>query len=106
MGRYAEAMIDVDQIKAALLKPRRRKRIMEAKDLLSTGSTTLNLACTGNVRGGFLKGHYYYMVGDSVSGKTWLVLSCLAEASINKHFARHRYIYDGCEYGALMAIKK
>ena len=62
-------------------------------DYLGTGSTLLNLACTGKLQGGFLKGHYYSVVGDSSSGKTFLALTCFAEAAINKNFKEFRLIY-------------
>jgi len=66
----------------------------------------LNLACTGNPNGGFFKGHYFQIVGDSTSGKTFLSLTCLAEANINKHFEDYRFIFDDGEGGALMDLTK
>lgn len=73
---------------------------------LSTGSTLLNLACTGDPYYGLLSGHIYYKVGDTSSGKTFLSMTCLAEAAANKAFKRHRFIFDNAENGALMDIKK
>ena len=75
------------------------------RNLLSTGSTLLNLACSNNPYGGFLKGKYYLLVGDSTSGKTFLSMSCFAEASINKQFKDYRLIYDNVEDGMLMDIE-
>jgi len=75
-------------------KALRRKKKREKLSFLSTGSTLLNLACTGKPYYGFAKGHYYFIVGDSVSGKTFLSLTCLAEASINPNFDNYRFIYD------------
>ena len=72
------------------------------RDLLSTGSTLLNLACSENPFGGFLKGKYYLLVGDSDSGKTFLSMSCFAEAMIQKPFKNYRLIYDYVEDGMLM----
>ncbi len=92
--------------KKALLKKKKKKKRLSAKDFLSTGSTLLNLACTGKTFCGFAKGKYYFIVGDSISGKTWLSLTCLAEASINPRFDNYRFIYDNGEDGALMDIKK
>jgi RecA/RadA recombinase len=92
-----------EDVKKALRKER-KKRELAAKDFVSTGSTLLNLACTGHPDRGFAKGHYYFVVGDSISGKTWLSLTCLAEASINKNFGKHRFIFDNGEEGALMSI--
>ncbi len=92
-------------IKKALRKKKKRKKL-SFKDFLSTGSTLLNLACTGKPYCGFAKGHYYFIVGDSVSGKTFLSLTCLAEASINPNFDNHRFIFDNAEDGAMMDVKK
>jgi len=86
---------------------RKRKEVeLTGKDFVSTGSTLLNLACTGYPNRGFAKGRYYFIVGDTISGKTWLSLTCLAEASINPNFKDYRFIYDNVEDGALMDIKK
>lgn len=93
-------------IKANKLKKTLRHRPLEeiptAKDYLSTGSTLLNLALTGNPAWGYLKGHYYLFTGDTSSGKTWLALSALAEAANNPNFDEYRLIYDDVERGALM----
>lgn len=75
-------------------------------DYLSTGSTCLNLACTGNPFLGLLKGHYYFFVGDSQSGKTWFTLTFFAEAAMNKSFDSYRFIHDDVEGGALMDIAR
>ncbi len=79
---------------------------LTGKDYVSTGSTLLNLAISGNPRWGFAKGYYYFIVGDTQSGKTWLSLTCLAEASINKNFDNYRFIFDNGEEGALMDIER
>jgi len=76
------------------------------KNFLSSGSTLLNMALSGNPFGGFQKGCYYYLVGDSSSGKTFLSLTCFAEATIHPSFKKHRLIYDNVENGALMNMEK
>ena len=91
-----------DKIKDALLS---RKQLAKAKGL-STGSTLLNLACSGDPDYGLLAGQYYYFVGDSASGKSFLTLTCLAEASIDPGFAKYRFIHDDAENGTLMDIGK
>ena len=88
------------------LRHKRKKEILTAKDFLSTGSTLLNLACTGFPNRGFAKGRYYFIVGDTTSGKTWLSLTCLAEAARNPEFKEYRFIYDNAEDGALMDLEK
>jgi len=75
------------------------------KGALSTGSTLLNLACTDSDDCGFSKGGYFYLVGDSTSGKTWLSMTCLAEATLNKDFKNYRFIFDDVEGGALMDVE-
>ncbi len=94
-----------EDVKEAIFR-KRKKEILTAKDFLSTGSTLLNLACTGFPDRGFAKGRYYFIVGDTVSGKTWLSLTCLAEAAKNPNFKGYRFIYDNAEDGALMDIEK
>jgi len=94
-----------EDIKKALRK-KRQKEVLTGKDFLSTGSTLLNLACTGFPDRGFIKGRYCFLVGDTTSGKTWLSLTCLAEASVNHNFDGYRFIYDNAEDGALMDIEK
>lgn len=95
-----------DKIKAQIAAPRRPKRPFKPSDCLSTGSTLLNLACTGRPDGGFPAGYYIYFVGDTDSGKTFFCLTCLAEAVHNPKFKDHRFIYDGGEFGALMDMEK
>jgi recombination protein RecA len=88
------------------IRRKREEKALTAADFLSTGSTMLNLACTGFPERGFAKGRYYFIVGDSISGKTFLSLTCLAEASINDNFKNYRFIYDNAEDGALMDVKR
>lgn len=73
---------------------------------LSSGSTLLNLACTNLTKSCFLPGHYYLFVGDSMSGKTFLALTCLAEACQDPAFANYDIVFDNSEHGALMDITK
>lgn len=75
-------------------------------DYLSTGSTILNLACSGKYHGGLRKGTFTYFVGDSSSGKTWFTRACFAETRLNPNFAHYRLIEDNPENGALMEYSK
>jgi RecA/RadA recombinase len=88
-----------------LLLHKREKLVVSREGAISTGSTLLNLACSDHPDAGFFKGAYYYLVGDSVSGKTWLSLTCFAEACLNKHFKDYRLIFDDVEGGALMDME-
>jgi len=94
--------MDINKVKSSLKKKTAKKELK----LLSTGSTLINLACSGKPDGGFPCGGYVFLVGDSMSGKTWLSLTCLAEASINPAFKDYRFIYDNVERGAMMDFKK
>lgn len=79
---------------------------LQASDLLSTGSTLLNLALTGRPEGGYVKGKYFFLVGDSRSGKTFLSMTCMAEAAKNPEFKDYELVYDNVEDGMLMEVAK
>jgi RecA/RadA recombinase len=81
-------------------------KIQRVCPLLSTGSTLLNLALTGDPRGGFVKGKYFFLVGDSTSGKTFLSMTCFAEAVQNPAFDEYRLIYDNVEDGMHMDVPR
>lgn len=97
--------MDLEEVKDVLMGSTAKAAIPKA-DMLNTGSTLLNLACTGHFDGGFFKGEYFWVVGDSQSGKTFLTMTCLAEASLNPHFDDYRFIHDDVEGGSLMDIEK
>jgi len=82
------------------------KRKKEVPQYLSSGSSLFNMALTGNPDHGFATGSYTYLVGDSMSGKTWFSLSCMAEASIDSRFDEYRFIYDNVERGARMSMER
>lgn len=92
---------ETERIRRDLIE-RRQRSPLASSDLLSTGSTLVNLAMTGRAKGGLVKGCYYLFVGDSDSGKTWIGMSCFAEANINPNFADYRFIFDQPEHGAQM----
>jgi len=99
-------MSNIDTIKAELSKKMVTKSIFEKEDMLSTGITLLNLALTGTPYGGLVKGMYYFLVGDSSSGKSFLSRMILAEATLNKHFDDYKLVYDDVERGVLMDTAK
>lgn len=89
-----------------ILLETKEQRELRTEDFVSTGSTLLNCAISGHYERGFAKGKYYFIVGDSASGKTFLTLTCLAEAANNPSFDNHRFIYDNAEDGALMDVQR
>lgn len=93
------------EAKAKLLTKKKSTALAWNKGL-SSGSTLLNLACSGRPHVGFLPGGMYFFVGDSGSGKSFLTLTCLAEASINKHYENYQLVFDNAENGALMDFKR
>lgn len=80
------------------------KETIKREDMLSTGCTVLNLACSGFPDVAIPKGNYIFYVGDSGSGKTFFSLNILAEAMINPAFAEYNLVYNDVENGALMDI--
>lgn len=98
---------ELEGISMALKSLKKAERVTFKKsDLLSTGVTTFNLALTGKPNGGLVKGGYFFYVGDSESGKTFLTLTAMAEATINPEFDDYLLIFDNAENGALMDIEK
>jgi hypothetical protein len=94
----------VKQVKE-FLRPKKPKQSTDVV-ALSSGSSMLNLGCTGKIDGCFIPGHYYFLVGSSDSGKTFLSLTLLAEAAKNPAFDNYRFIYDAPEGGAIMDIRR
>lgn len=62
-----------------------------------TGSTVLNCACSDSPFGGYREGTAVNMVGDSSSGKTFTVLSGLAEIVYDPKFDDADLYYDDVE---------
>lgn len=91
-------------IEEALTKPRVLRKSLQKSDFLSTGSTLLNLALTDTFYGGFIKGTYVLFVGDTDSGKTFVCMTCFAEASINPAFDDYRFVLINKERGMLMDV--
>lgn len=97
---------DLEDAGNALQEMRILRASIKKEDYLSTGSTLLNLACSGMPDCGLAKGLYFWMVGDSSSGKTFLMLTCLAEAARNPNWNSYDLVFDDVEGGALMDLEK
>lgn len=72
------------------------------KNLLKTGYAVLDVHLSGTTRGGYGKGLFVVISGDSSTGKTWLSNTCLAEAVRNEEFDNYDLIFDNIENGNLM----
>jgi len=103
---------EIELMKKALRQKRKVNKEPEIDkinpdDFLSSGSTLINMACTGRTYACFIKGYFFYFIGDSSSGKTFLVMTCLAEACRKASFDNYDLVYNGTtERGALMDFEK
>ena len=104
--RSAKSMADEIEAETLSDKTATKETKIHRRDLLPTGSTLLNLACSDNPFGGFLKGKYYWLVGGSTSGKTFFSMTCFAEACSHPSFKNYRIIYDNVEDGMLMDVDR
>jgi len=71
--------------------------VQQSRVLIPTGSTVLNLMCSGNPFGGFVAGKLVNIIGDSSSGKSLLTLTMLAEMCQDSFFDNYDLYYDDCE---------
>lgn len=97
------------------MKTNKLKKMLLAKEvfevitpdmLLHTGSILLNLACSNTPFGGFVRGKYVHIVGDSATGKTVLANTCFGESGRDPNFKKHRLIFDDVEGGNLSTLRK
>lgn len=77
--------------------PERTKKELCEKDLVPSGSTLLNLACSDTPEGAFLLGGIVTIPGASSAGKTILALTALAECSMLDRFQKYELILDDAE---------
>ncbi len=75
----------------------RSKKVWTQDELIPTGSTLLNLACTDTMYGGYGHGKMVNLIGDSSSGKTILALTMLACMTQEKRFDDYEFIYHDSE---------
>lgn len=63
--------------------------------LVSTGSTMLNLACSGfSPRGGFMLGSIVHVIGDSRAGKSLLAQQMMAEGATDPRLKDYDLVYE------------
>lgn len=78
----------------------------DPKDCLDTSITLLNCALTDNPFSGFALGRVSMVVGDSSSGKSFIMLSALAAASKNPQFNDYDLYYDDAEAACDFNVEK
>jgi RecA/RadA recombinase len=102
----ADGVLDeVEVLQEALTTPL-VTRFVDPASRLSSGSTLLNLACTNDADGFLEKGDYMWLCGSSNAGKTWLLMTLLAEAAQSEAYKDYRLIYDDAENGCLMDVEQ
>ena len=74
--------------------------------LIPTGCIMLDLALSDNVYQGYALGSLVNIVGDSSSGKTFLLLSLLATLAYDKRFKDYLLVYDEPEAALMIDIPK
>lgn len=97
-------MNQTEYIKSIMTKTR-DDSMFKSQGFLSSGSTLLNLACTGTIEGAWPIGSYSLVIGDSTSGKTFFAMTTLAEASLDKRFDDYKFVYDGPEGGMQLDVE-
>ena len=75
----------------------REVKKIETDDLIPSGSTLLNLACSDNPYGAYGLGKIVTLPGTSSAGKTLLMLTTFAEAHKLKRIDEYDFIYDDVE---------
>lgn len=89
-----------------ILMSKEKEEVYTDDMFLHTGSILLNLACSNRALGGFMKGTYIHIVGDSHTGKTVLANTCFAETGLDPNFEDYRLIFDDAENGNLKTLRK
>lgn len=87
------------QIEESVAETIKRTPPIGDTELLPSGSTLLNLACSGSTAGAFRKKKMVNFIGDSSSGKSLLAMQCLIEACFCNHFDGYELYYDDVEGG-------
>lgn len=75
----------------------RKKKVINPDDLFPAGCTMVNLAMSDTPNGGWSKGKINTFPGGSSSGKTFCVLSSLAEIAHNPMYDDWELIFDDVE---------
>jgi len=71
--------------------------VLDYENLIPTGSTLLNCACSDKPDGGYAKGTLVNPIGDSSAGKSLLVLTGLAEMVYQPRFDEYDLFYSDAE---------
>ena len=95
-----------EEAKEAIEEPLKWDHIDESI-LVNTGSTMLNLACSGfSPYGGFCLGSIAHLIGDSNTGKSLLALSLMAEAARDARLKDYHLVYEEPEASMFFPLDK
>ncbi len=95
-NRFEQKMKLSEQVESSSLKEIKRQEVKNLS-FIPSGSTMLNLACSDTAKGAFVLGRITTLPGGSASGKTMLMLTMLAECTMDKTFDNYNLIYDDGE---------
>lgn len=76
--------------------PRKKKELI-VEELVPSGSTLIDLACTDTTHGAYMLGGFTTIPGTSAAGKTIAALNCLAECTYQSRFDDYDLIHDDAE---------
>lgn len=99
--------MNIKRIKEILTMPKEERLPLiqvPPENLLKTGYTPLDVHLSGGTKGGYGKGLFIYIVGDTSTCKTGLSNTCLAEACMNPAFDDYDLIFDNVENGNLFDL--
>lgn len=94
-----------EQVVSSSKSETRMKKHYTSDDFVPTGSTMFNVCMSDLHDGGYALGTMANLIGDSSSGKTFLALTCLAEAARDQRFKDYRLIYDDVEAACAFDIE-
>ncbi len=86
-----------EQVREVSRKPVEKKKVIDTKLLIPSGSLMLNLACSDNPYGAYPRGKMVNIIGDSSSGKTGLSLTGFAETNQIPEFDNYDMYLDDVE---------
>lgn len=102
MGRKKKEVVDTKEIEKDLKDNKPKETKLE---FISTGSSLLNLAISGNIYNGWPLGDTANIMGPSDVGKTLIALTMFAEAVRDKRFDKYDFQYQAIETGLYIPLK-
>lgn len=86
-----------EQVEESVFEEEIEKTEIDPNELIPSGSTLLNCACSDNPHGAYGLGKVVTIPGGSAAGKTILTLTTFAEAARYPRFDKYMFLYDDVE---------